>query len=180
MASALYLLFLFMALTPRLAGLADVALTQGAVNKYGGRLCFTVSAAVELLFALPLFAITSFNVTRCILNLLLGRPATWSTQLRCVRALTWRAAIQSLWPQLLFGILICGALGLTAPSVILWTLPLLAGYLLAIPIAVLTASPLLGRWMSGLKMCGIPEEFDPPSEVIALEIEARMLADSAQ
>ena len=49
-----------------------------------------------------------------------------------------------------------------------WSLPLTAGYLLAIPFAVLTADPGLGRALQRLGVCGIPEDFDPPAEVEAV------------
>ena len=55
-----------------------------------------------------------------------------------------------------------------APAVFWWSLPLTAGYLLAIPFAVVTASPALGRLFVKLGLCGIPEDFAPPKEVTAV------------
>ena len=49
-----------------------------------------------------------------------------------------------------------------------WSLPLTAGYLVAIPFAVLTASPALGRFFQKLGLCGIPEDFSPPAEIKAI------------
>ena len=63
----------------------------------------------------------------------------------------------------------CGFLALIAPHVFWWSLPLTAGYLLAIPFAVVTASPTFGRLMQRLGICGIPEDFDPPAEVRAVQ-----------
>jgi membrane glycosyltransferase len=51
---------------------------------------------------------------------------------------------------------------------VLWSLPLTAGYLLAIPFAVVTASPGLGRIMRHTGHAGIPEDFSPPPEISAL------------
>jgi membrane glycosyltransferase len=68
----------------------------------------------------------------------------------------------------LFGILVCGALLLIAPPVFRWSLPLTAGYLTAVPFAVLTAHPAFGRWLQRLGLCGIPEDFDTPGEVAAV------------
>ena len=62
----------------------------------------------------------------------------------------------------------CGALLAIAPAVFWWSLPLTAGYLLAIPFAVLTADPRLGRLLQRLGLCGIPEDFDTPAEVSAV------------
>ncbi len=49
-----------------------------------------------------------------------------------------------------------------------WSLPLTAGYLLAIPFAVVTASPRFGAALARLKLCAIPEEFAPPAEIRAV------------
>ena len=69
-------------------------------------------------------------------------------------------AAQNLWPQMLFGAIVCGALLVIAPAVLWWSLPLTAGYLLAVPFAVLTADPRVGRALQWLGLCGIPEDFD--------------------
>jgi membrane glycosyltransferase len=69
---------------------------------------------------------------------------------------------------MLFGILVCGALLAIAPAVLWWSLPLTAGYLLAVPFAVLTAHPALGEALQRLGLCGIPEDFATPGEVNAV------------
>jgi membrane glycosyltransferase len=53
--------------------------------------------------------------------------------------------------------------------VLAWSLPLTLGYLVAIPFAVLTASQGLSEWLKRHALCGIPEEFDPPAEIRALQ-----------
>jgi membrane glycosyltransferase len=52
--------------------------------------------------------------------------------------------------------------------VLWWSLPLTAGYLLAVPFAVLTADPALGKALQKLGLCGIPEDFATPGEVNAV------------
>jgi membrane glycosyltransferase len=82
-----------------------------------------------------------------------------------VQHLSWEDATYDLWPQTLFGAVVCGALIWIAPTVFWWSLPLTAGYLLAIPFAVLTADLRFGRALQRLGLCGIPEDFTPPAEV---------------
>ena len=53
-------------------------------------------------------------------------------------------------------------------SALLWTAPILAGLLLAIPFAVATTSPTLGRLLMAASLCAIPEELSPPPEVRAV------------
>ena len=69
---------------------------------------------------------------------------------------------------MLFGVIVCGALLVIEPAVLWWSLPLTAGYLLAVPFAVLTADPRLGRFLQKLGVCGIPEDFKAPAEVTAV------------
>jgi membrane glycosyltransferase len=50
-----------------------------------------------------------------------------------------------------------------------WSLPLTAGYLLAIPFTVITAHPALGSFMRRHGIAGIPEDFASPAEIIAVQ-----------
>ena len=52
-------------------------------------------------------------------------------------------------------------------AVLWWSLPLTAGYLLAVPFAVVTAEPAVGATLQRLGICGIPEDFRPPPEITA-------------
>lgn len=165
---ALYLLFLLMYLAPKLAGFLDVLLTAGAARRYGGRAWFALGALVELVFSFLLGAATTFRITLFMIGLLFGRSAAWSGQARDAHALSWATALTGLWPQLLFGLVVCGLLLWQAPAVLLWGLPLLLGFLVAIPFAVLTADPGIGARAARLGLCAIPEDLDPPPEVRAV------------
>ena len=78
------------------------------------------------------------------LGLLVGKSVVWGGQARDAQRLSWREAARHLWPQTVFGVIVCGALLLIAPAVLWWSLPLTAGYLLAVPFAVVTAEPAVG------------------------------------
>jgi membrane glycosyltransferase len=168
-ALALYLSYLVMFLTPKLAGIADVLLTVGGAARYGGRLRLTLGAIAETLFSFLQSAASTFHTTVFMVGLLFGRSVSWGGQARDAERLAWGDAARLLWPQLVFGVLVVGSLAVIAPEVALWSLPLTAGYLVAIPVAVLTAHPALSRWMVATKLAGIPEDFDPPAEVRAVQ-----------
>lgn len=102
------------------------------------------------------------------IGLMFGTSVTWGGQSRDAYGISWTTALINLWPQTLFGLVVCGALYKIAPAVLWWSLPLTAGYLLAIPFAVVTASPALGRAFQRVGLAGIPEDFDPPKEVTAV------------
>lgn len=168
-AIALYLAFLAMYLSPKLAGFVDILLTRGGVARYGGAGRFLVSAAIEVVFAFLQGAISSFRTTIFMIGLLFGRSSIgWNGQDRDAHALSFATAFSCLWPHLAFGLVVCGALLVLSPTVLIWSLPLTAGYLLAIPFAMITASPALGRFLARKGLCGIPEDFAPPAELVAL------------
>ena len=74
-----------------------------------------------------------------------------------------------LWPQLLFGFFIFGAAFLLARATILPSLPLTLGYVVAIPLAVMTSGAALGAFLQSTGLCAIPEEFDTPREIADFE-----------
>ena len=100
--------------------------------------------------------------------IIFGKSVIWGGQSRDAYGISWTTAVRQLWPQLLFGTLVCGALWMISPVTLWWSLPLTAGYLLAIPFCVLTANPELGLWMKRTGLAGIPEDFSTPREVSAV------------
>jgi membrane glycosyltransferase len=168
LAIGLYVTFFTMYLMPKIAGLLDAMLTRGGVARYGGWLRFVPGAAIELMFSFLQGAVSTIRTSIFMIGLLFGKSVVWGGQSRDAQQLSWTTAAEHLWPQTLFGVVVCGALLIVAPAVFWWSLPLTAGYLLAIPFAVLTADPRLGRALQRLGVCGIPEDFDPPAEVEAV------------
>ncbi|KRE02244.1 glucosyl transferase family 2 [Bosea sp. Root381] len=172
LAAGLYLLFLAMYLSPKLAGVADILLRRGGVRHYGGGLRFAVSAAIEVVFAFLQGAVSSLRTSLFMAGLPFGRARIgWNGQSRDAYALSLATAFSGLWPHLLFGAYLFGSLIVLSPTVLLWSLPLTAGYLLAIPFAMATAQPQLGEWFVRRGLCGIPEDFDPPAELVAIRRE---------
>jgi membrane glycosyltransferase len=168
LAIGLYVTFFTMYLMPKIAGLLDAVLTRGGVARYGGWLRFIPSAAIELVFSFLQGAVSTIRTAIFMIGLLFGKSVVWGGQSRDAQRLTWVEAARDLWPQTLFGVVVCGALIVIAPAVFWWSLPLTAGYLLAVPFAVVTAEPSLGRLLQRLGICGIPEDFVPPVEVTAV------------
>jgi len=169
LAIGLYAVFFAMYLSPKIAGLIDAVLTKGGVASFGGPVRFTVSAALELVFSFLQGAVSSFRTTVFMVGLAFGKSVVWGGQSRDAYGISWTTAAENLWPQTIFGIALCGLTYVISPAAFWWSLPLTAGYLLAIPFAVITASPALGRWMQRNGIAGIPEDFVTPSEVKAVQ-----------
>ncbi|WP_316014881.1 glucans biosynthesis glucosyltransferase MdoH [Roseobacter sp. HKCCA0434] len=156
---AMFFVMIAMSLFPKVAGWIDVALTPGGVARYGGAVRFALGAVVETLFSVLLAPVVAFRVTLFLAGLFLfRRPVIWGGQNRDAYALPWRMAVAGLWPQTLFGLGLGGAILVLAPAALPWALPVLAGLILAIPFALLTAAPAAGRWMQARGLCATPDE----------------------
>ncbi|AMJ63629.1 glucans biosynthesis glucosyltransferase MdoH [Bosea sp. PAMC 26642] len=170
LAASLYVLFFAMYLSPKLAGFADILLSKGGTLRYGGTGRFVASALIEVVFAFLQGAVSTFRTTLFMIGLVFGRAKIgWNGQSRDAHALSFATAFAGLWPHLLFGIYIFASLLVLSPTVLLWSLPLTAGYVLAIPFAMVTALPAVGRWFARRGLCGIPEDFDPPAVLSAIQ-----------
>ena len=165
LAIALYLIFLLMYLAPKLAGFCDILLTQGEVKRYGGPVRFIAGCITELMFSFLLGAAATFRVALFMIGLLFGKSVIWNGQARDAHRLPWSVAAEGLWPQTVFGLIITAIMALGAPALILWSLPLVAGFWLAIPFAVITSDPGLGRVLARIGLCALPEELEEPQEL---------------
>jgi membrane glycosyltransferase len=170
-AMALYVIFLLMSLTPKLCGLADILLAKGAA-RYGGTGKFLLSACVEIIFSFLLGAVSTFRTSVFMVGLLFGRSVIWSGQARDAHGISLATAFNGLWPQLLFGAVVLGLMAGASTTLALWSLPLTAGFILAIPFAIWTANPGNGAMLRRAGLCAIPEEIDTPAVVAAVQREA--------
>lgn len=169
LAIGLYVTFFTMYLSPKFAGLIDAMLTKGEVARFGGPVRFAASATIELVFSFLQGAASTIRTTIFILGLvILGKSVVWGGQSRDAYGVSWSTAVSNLWPQTLFGLVVCGALWQISPTTLLWSLPLTAGYLVAVPFCVLTSNPAVGAQMKAAGIAGIPEDFDTPREVQAV------------
>ena len=168
-AIAFYLAFLALYLAPKLAGFLDIALTRGALARYGGAFRFFSGALLEVLFSFMLGASTTLRTGIFIIGLAFGHSVVWSGQSRDAHQLTLEEALAGLWPQMVFGGLLFAIAAELAPQLILWSLPLTLGYVLAAPFAVFTSGPAFGAFLKKTGLCAIPEDLAPPPVLTTLE-----------
>ncbi|MGH6792937.1 MAG: hypothetical protein ACRECF_09395, partial [Methyloceanibacter sp.] len=110
--------------------------------------------------------------TRVVLVTALGWRASWNGQQRGACAEDWRHAAVRYGGCTLFGALWAIGVYLTAPDLLPWLSPVLAGLLLAVPIAVLSSRAGLGLAALRHGWFLIPEEIAPPKELEWLALEA--------
>ncbi len=168
-ALTLYIVFQIMSLMPKLCGLADILLTKGGAARYGGTAKFLMSAVIEILFSFILGAVSTFRTSLFMIGLLFGKSVVWSGQARDAHGISWSTAFAGLWPQLLYGVVVLSLMAAASIKIALWSLPLTAGFVLAIPFAVWSAEPATGACFARMGLNSIPEELETPDVVRAVQ-----------
>ena len=156
---------IFMSLAPKLMGVLDTAFSPGGLQRYGGALRFGSSVLLEIMFMLLLAPVIAVALTIFMVGLLFGRSVRWNGQARDAYRLTWLSGIRGMWPQTAYGIALLYVFAIFLPGVLPWVSPMIAGLLLAVPLAVLSSSPDLGAWLARWGLCAMPEQFDTPEEL---------------
>ncbi|GAB4190514.1 MAG: hypothetical protein OHK0024_31020 [Thalassobaculales bacterium] len=162
---SLFAVVMTMVFAPKIAGVLDVLLRAEERRRYGGGARLLAGFAVETLFSLLTGPVMLVAEAIFMAGLLFGRRVAWEAQNRVGHYVPLAEAARGLWPQALFGLALAGALYLGAPGALPWAVPVLASLLLAIPFTSLTSSPWLGRQFQRLRLCAIPDEYEPAPEL---------------
>ena len=155
----LYVVFFTMYLMPKIAGLIDAMLTKGGMARYGGPLRFAASAALEIVFSFLQGAVSTIRTTIFMIGLAFGKSVVWGGQIaRRLRHLVDDGDREPLAATAVRRDRVRSA-ARVSPAAFWWSLPLTAGYLLAMPFAVLTASPAPGPAVQALRAERHPRRF---------------------
>jgi membrane glycosyltransferase len=157
-----------MLVLPKLLPLG-LALAQRARRRaFGGGLCLLRAAVAELAISVLLAPVLMIQHSKAVLGILLGRTVAWTAQQRDGQTESWTAVALSYGDITLLGCLWAAAAYLVAPEFMLWLGPVLAGCLLAIPLAALSGRSDLGAAMRRRGWFLTPEECAPPPELADL------------
>jgi membrane glycosyltransferase len=170
---ALLVLVFVMWFAPHFATEIDVLARPDLRRAFGGTPRFLAGIVVMTLFYILILPMMWFCHTLFMFGILLfGRAIGWAGQVRDDHTVTWAEAIKQLWPHAVLGFGIFALLAATHPSGIPYALLLAAGPALAVPIAVISAWPTVGRALTRLGIGCLPEETAPPAALTALALPA--------
>jgi len=175
---ALFVCMLVMWFAPKIASAIEILSRPTLRRGFGGAARFMVNFMIETVFSILLCPILWFGHTIFLAGLLLGREIGWTGQTRDDHAVPFLLALRHLWPHTLFGCAALGLLAMTQPAAIPYALFLAGGPALAIPFAMLTASPRLGRFAARIGIGRLPEETTPPAVLLGLALPAFELTPS--
>jgi membrane glycosyltransferase len=138
-------------------------------RSFGGTAKLLASAATELVFSMLIAPVMMGLHSYFVSRLLLGKGVAWNPQDRSERGLSVVEAFTYL--GLLFaGGVVWGALIIVAtPGYFWWILPVLAGLVLSVPIAVLSSRSTIGKRARRRGLLLTPEELAPPEELRRLD-----------
>jgi membrane glycosyltransferase len=153
---------------PKLLALIVLWRDRERRRAHGGFGKATYSVFLESLFATLLAPVTMLTHSWFVLTILLGWSTSWGGQPRGDRPLSLGAALATFGPHTAFGLAATALAYRYIPSGFWWFVPLLAGLVLAVPMACVSSSASIG---SGLRRRG---RFLIPSETVGLPILERM------
>jgi len=160
--------FLAMWFAPKIATVADVLARPDLRRGFGGGGRFLLSVAGETVFSLLLVPIQWFSHTALLLRLPFGGTPAWGAQARDAHRVPLVHAALRFWPQTLTGLASLGVLAVRNPAALPYALLIAGGLATAIPLAVISALPWLGRALARLGLGRLPEETAPPEVLRAL------------
>jgi membrane glycosyltransferase len=158
----LFILMMSLLLLPKFLSLLIHWRKPGHLKAFGGALKLTSSVFCETVASTLLAPNLALLQARFVIGILMGRKVEWDSQDRGETSTRFREAFQRHWPSVLLGVLWTALLALTVPKLIYWFSPVIAGFLLAIPLSAWSSRT---SWGEGAKRHGLfltPEEIDPP------------------
>jgi membrane glycosyltransferase len=170
--SALFCWVLVMWFSPKIAGAVDLLLRRDACRKFGGSGRVLANLAIETVYSIVLCPILWISHTIFLAGLLFDCEIGWIGQVRDDHAVSFKLALAGLWPQTLIGCLALGLVSATQPAALPYVLLLAGGPALAVPFAMLTAWPALGRLAVRIGIGRLPEETATPEALLRLSLPA--------
>ncbi|MEM8662870.1 MAG: glucans biosynthesis glucosyltransferase MdoH [Pseudomonadota bacterium] len=173
---ALFATIMLMTFAPKIMGVVGILLSTEQSVRYGGRVRVLAGALLEIVMSVLMAPVVAFAIAIFVGGLIFGKKIDWRAQPRGDRTVGWGEAARSFWPQTLFGASFFALFAVYAPGVLPWAAPVILGFVLSIPFAVLTASPAFGRWSVRTHICDIPEDPKRPTPLCRLDAMAPSLA----
>ena len=147
---------------PKVLGTILVFRDPGLRRAFGGRRRVLSSLGLEMCLSALVAPLLMFTQTRALIEILAGRLSGWNRQRREVGKVGWDEARVTVGWISLTGLVLAAAFWFT-PDLLTGAAPILAGLILAMPLAVLGGSQKAGKWLRDRSIFLTPEETAPPA-----------------
>lgn len=159
-----------MILLPKCFTLLRLLYDRGFRQRFGGGIRASLSVLLEVLcFSLMAPVLMLFH-SAFVFSIITGNKVKWSSQNRSNTAHTsWAQATTAHIGQSLVGLLWAFLAWKINPVLFYWMSPLILGWLIAIPLSVITSHTVGARWLREKGYLLTPEEHSPPDIIKALQ-----------
>ncbi|MDB5460152.1 MAG: glucans biosynthesis glucosyltransferase [Caulobacteraceae bacterium] len=147
---------------PRLIALGLTLSKPSERRSWGRPDRLVLSVLLETALSALIAPIMMLSQTKALFDILRGRDAGWSAQKREDGSIVWRDALRHHSLHAVAGVVLGLFLYWVSPMTFAWAIPVVAGLVLAAPLAVLTADPALGALFLRWELFVTPEEILQP------------------
>ena len=164
LAIALFSTTLVLLFLPKL--LSVVLIWFKGAKAYGGALRLFVSLLLEMLFSVLLAPVRMLFHTVFVVSAFLGWEVVWNSPQRDDDATPWKEAFARHGSQMLLGIVWAVGMGLLDLNFLWWLSPIVFSLILSPFVSVISSRATVGLKSKQANLFLIPEEYDPPQELL--------------
>jgi len=158
----LFILMMSLLLLPKVLSLLIHWRKRGRLRGFGGGFKLVCSVVCETVASTLLAPNLALLQARFVIGTLMGRKVEWDSQDRGETSTSFGEAFRRHWPSALIGVVWTTLLALFVPNLIWWFSPVIAGFLLAIPLSAWSSRVSWGQWAKSHGLFLTPEELAPP------------------
>ena len=155
-----------MLVLPKLFGWLAMLVSRRDRRGIGGGLRGLVSVTLEIVISALIAPVMMLMQSRAVMEILLGRDAGWSAQRRDDGGFARGEFTRAYAVPTLLGIALGAVAYAVSAPLLLWMSPVVAGLVLAIPIAAFTARASVGGAFRAAGLLLTPEEREPPAILV--------------
>jgi membrane glycosyltransferase len=133
---------------------------------YGGVVRVTVSLFLEMLFSVLLAPVRMLFHTVFVVSAFLGWEVVWNSPQRDDDATPWSEAFKRHGSQMALGIVWAAGMGWLDLNFLWWLAPIVFSLILSPFVSVFSSRSTTGAASKRAKLFLIPEEYDPPKELV--------------
>ncbi len=164
LAIALFSTTLVLLFLPKLLSVILI-LSKGAKH-YGGAIRLLFSLILEVIFSVLLAPVRMLFHTLFVVSAFFGIKAVWNSPQRDDNSTSWREAFTRHGLQMLLGIVWTAGMGALDLNYLWWLAPIVVSLILSPFVSTLSSRAGLGLKVKKRKLLLIPEEFNPPQELL--------------
>jgi membrane glycosyltransferase len=154
---------------PKGLSILHILFQKGRAKLYGGAFKLVLSVIMEVLFSTLLAPVRMLFHSKFVFITMLGQQVGWGGQQRDDRETSWGEAFRFMTGGTILAFFWGAVIFIINRTFFWWLIPILTGLSLSIPMCVIASKASWGRALRDKGFLLIPEEKEPPQELLWLE-----------